>query len=121
MKKPCCATRRGALGYGVLALLRHRDRYGFELVRTLSDIDGMVISEGTIYPLLARLRRERLVTTCWRESETGPLRRYHRLTASGRSALADFADEWARFRDAVDMLLYEGARDDDARSDDSHG
>lgn len=97
--------RRGTLEYCVLALLRDGERYGFELVRTLSQADGMVTSEGTIYPLLTRLRRESLVTTSWRESDAGPPRRYYRLTEAGHAALADFTKEWSRFRDAVDTLL----------------
>lgn len=102
--------RRGALEYCVLALLQDEERYGFELVRRLSSVDGLVTSEGTIYPLLTRLRREALVTTSWRESETGPPRRYYRLTKSGRAALAAFIDDWARFRDGVDALLTSGGR-----------
>ena len=102
--------RRGTLEYCVLALLRERERYGFELVRTLSDTDGMVISEGTIYPLLNRLRSERLVTTFWQESESGPPRRYYRVTTAGLRALDAFSREWAHFRDAVDELLRRGER-----------
>jgi PadR family transcriptional regulator, regulatory protein PadR len=102
--------RRGALEYCVLALLRDEERYGFELVRRLSSVDGLVTSEGTIYPLLTRLRREELVTTFWRESETGPPRRYYRLTEGGRAALAAFSEEWARFRDGVDALLSTGGK-----------
>lgn len=97
--------RRGTLPYCVLALLRDGERYGFELVRALGEVDGMVASEGTIYPLLSRLRREGLVETTWRESHSGPPRRYYRLTDAGRRALDDFTDDWARFRDAVDHLL----------------
>jgi PadR family transcriptional regulator PadR len=89
----------------VLALLRDGERYGFDLVRALARVDGLVTSEGTIYPLLSRLRREQLVTTYWRESESGPPRRYYQLTDAGRAALAEFAAEWARFRDAVDAIL----------------
>ena len=99
--------RRGAVEYCVLALLRDGERYGFELVRKLAEVDGLVTSEGTIYPLLTRLRRDRLVTTFWRESESGPPRRYYELTAEGRDALSSFAGEWARFRDGVDALLYQ--------------
>jgi PadR family transcriptional regulator PadR len=103
--------RRGVLEYCVLALLSDGERYGFELVRTLSDVDGMVTSEGTIYPLLSRLRREALVTTTWRESESGPPRRYYVLTDAGRRSLAEFTGDWVRFRDAVDSLLpLEGTR-----------
>jgi PadR family transcriptional regulator PadR len=104
--------RRGAVEYCVLALLRDRERYGFELVRTLSGIDGLVTSEGTIYPLLTRLRKEQLVTTSWRESESGPPRRYYRITPAGETALATFSREWARFRNAVDVLLEQGEGDD---------
>jgi PadR family transcriptional regulator, regulatory protein PadR len=97
--------RRGALEYCVLALLRDDARYGVELIRRLSEVDGMVTSEGTIYPLLSRLRKAELVTTFWRESDAGPPRRYYQLTPAGRKALEDFADQWIRFRDAVDSLL----------------
>ena len=97
--------RRGALEYCVLALLKGGEKYGFELVRELSAVDGLVTSEGTIYPLLSRLRRDELVTTTWRESESGPPRRYYKLTKTGEAALADFTREWARFRSAVDAVL----------------
>jgi PadR family transcriptional regulator PadR len=89
----------------VLALLRDGERYGFELVRELSESAGLVTSEGTIYPLLTRLRKDQLVTTTWRESESGPPRRYYQLTEAGHAALATFAKEWARFRDSVDTIL----------------
>ena len=59
--------RRGALEFCVLALLREEERYGFEIVRTLSEADGLVTTEGTVYPLLARLRKEGVVETTWRE------------------------------------------------------
>lgn len=97
--------RRGTVEYCVLALLRDGERYGFELVRELAGIDGLVTSEGTIYPLLTRLRKDELVTTFWRESESGPPRRYYRLTDAGRKTLADFTKEWSRFRDSVDAVL----------------
>ncbi len=97
--------RRGTVEYCVLALLRDDERYGFDIVRVLSQADGLVVSEGTIYPLLSRLRRENLVATTWRESDAGPPRRYYRLTHAGRAALDDFTVEWVRFRDTVDALL----------------
>jgi len=104
--------RRGTLEYCVLALLQRGRQYGFELIRTLSESDGLLVSEGTIYPLLSRLRRDDLVTTSWQESEAGPPRRYYQLTSAGERALADFSDEWARFRDAVDELLTHGEGDE---------
>ena len=97
--------RRGLLPYCVLALLDERPRYGFELIRRLAAVDGMVTSEGTIYPLLSRLRREHLVDTTWSPSDSGPPRRYYSLTPAGRGALEAFAGEWARLRAAVDHFL----------------
>jgi len=97
--------RRGVLEHCVLAMLREQDRYAFDLVRELAQSDGLVTSEGTIYPLLARLRREGVVETEWVESLSGPPRRYYSLTKSGENALRAFTVEWIRFRDSVDALL----------------
>lgn len=108
---PVSQLRRGALEYCVLALLRQGERYAFDLVRALSEVDGLVTSEGTLYPLLSRLRRDEMVTTFWQESESGPPRRYYRLTDAGAAALRDFTRDWARFRDAVDTLLTQGEGD----------
>ena len=102
--------RRGVLEFCVLALLRDTERYGFEIVRALTEADGLVTTEGTLYPLLARLRREGVVETTWRESSSGPPRRYYRLTPAGHEALDAFTLEWARFRDSVDVLLDTGER-----------
>ena len=97
--------RRGTLQYCVLSLLADEERYGFDLVRGLAEMDGMVTSEGTIYPLLSRLRRDGLVESNWQESPSGPPRRYYRLTNAGRAALDAFRLEWRRFRDAVDHFV----------------
>lgn len=97
--------RRGVLEHCVLAVLSTEESYGFDIVRALADAGELVTSEGTIYPLLARLRRDQLVTTTWRESDAGPPRRYYRITDAGRRVLGAFVADWARFRDAVDALL----------------
>lgn len=102
--------RRGTLQYCVLSLLAKEERYGFDLVRGLAEVDGMVTSEGTIYPLLSRLRRDGLVESSWQESTEGPPRRYYRLTDAGRTALEGFKLEWRRFRDAVDHFVERNAR-----------
>ena len=100
--------RRGVLEFCVLALLRDGERYSYELVRALGDADGLVTTEGTLYPLLGRLRRDGVVETTWRESPSGPPSRFYRLSADGQAALAGFVIEWARFRDSVDTLLANG-------------
>jgi PadR family transcriptional regulator, regulatory protein PadR len=96
--------RRGVIEFCVLALLAEEERYGFELVQKLAE-DALVTTEGTLYPLLGRLRREGAVETTWRESPSGPPRRYYRLTPVGRKSLAAFVDEWSRFRGSVDAIL----------------
>jgi len=98
--------RRGVLEHCVLALLRSSgELYGFDLVRRLGEVDGMVTTEGTIYPLLSRLRRDGWVSTTWRESDAGPPRRYYAITPAGEHALAGFRAEWERFRSSVDALM----------------
>jgi PadR family transcriptional regulator, regulatory protein PadR len=99
--------RKGALEYCVLALLKDGERYGFELVRELSAAE-LVTSEGTIYPLLARLRQDGSVETSWKESTQGPPRRYYKLTTEGKASLDFFAAEWRRFCSAVDGILESG-------------
>ena len=97
--------RRGVLEFCVLALLRDRERYSFELVRALGEAGGLVTTEGTLYPLLGRLRRDGLVDSTSQASTAGPPRRYYRLTPAGHEALAAFAAEWTRFRTSVDTML----------------
>ncbi len=99
------SLRRGTLEFCVLALLHDRPRYGVELVRELGAAETLATSEGTLYPLLSRLRRSGWVRTSWQESPAGPPRRYYELTRDGRTALAHFRREWAAFRDAVDRIV----------------
>lgn len=96
--------RRGVAEYCVLAVLKGDEHYGFDLARKLAEL-RIVASEGTIYPLLARLRREGLVSTQWRESALGPPRRYYILTTAGDQVLQQFRERWRIFREIVDSLL----------------
>jgi PadR family transcriptional regulator PadR len=101
---PLTQLRRGVLEHCVLALLGDEQRYGYDLVAELSEA-GLLASEGTIYPLLSRLRKEQLVHTVWQESPTGPPRRYYSLTSHGRDALAAFRQSWKEFSGSVDQIL----------------
>ena len=98
------SLRRGTLEFCILALIEREDQYGTELVRTLGAEQHLVVSEGTLYPLLSRLRRSGWVMTVWRDSSSGPPRRYYTLSDSGRRALNHFRYEWTAFRDAVDRI-----------------
>jgi len=97
--------RKGVIEYCVLAMLRDKPCYGGELVQLMSNNDGLLVSEGTIYPLLSRMRAEGLVETEWQETAGGSPRRYYSLTRSGRQAVTDFHGEWLRFRATVDGIF----------------
>lgn len=97
--------RRGVLEYCILAMIDVEPLYGLEIARRLGEHDILLQSEGTLYPLLARLRRQGLVETSQVKSTSGPPRRYYALTAEGRSALATFRSTWSTFRSAVDSAM----------------
>lgn len=101
--------RKGVLPNVVLALIVGCPRYGLEIVRALRDA-GLVNSEGTVYPMLARLREDGLVTTEWREAAGGPPRRYYAATGDGREQLAAFRRTWSEFVGSVEGILKEAGR-----------
>jgi PadR family transcriptional regulator PadR len=102
--------RRGALEFCVLAMLSDQQLYGLDIARRLTGDGVLMSSEGTLYPLLSRLRKSGLVKTTWQESAEGPPRRYYALTQDGRDSLAAFNRTWPLFRDAVDAALDRGAQ-----------
>lgn len=81
-------VRKGILELCILNALEDRERYGYELVKTLAALPGFGVTEGTLYPLLSRLRAQGLVRTRLEESLEGPARKYYVLTPAGRSAVA---------------------------------
>ena len=93
----------------VLAVMREEEVYGVDLARRLVAV-GLLGSEGTLYPLLARLRASGEVTTRWEESAAGPPRRYYRLTETGRTSVDRFDTTWRTFSGAVDTILKETRR-----------
>jgi len=98
--------KKGVLELCVLVLLNKEDRYGYELVRKISD--QIAISEGTVYPLLRRLTKEGYFTTYLKESTEGPSRKYYQLTDLGREYLQKLLQEWDDFTLAVNQLIKEG-------------
>jgi len=97
--------RRGVLGPCVLALLELQPRFGLELVRELSAADGLLTSDGTVYPLLNRLRDAGLVTSEWRDNEGERARRYYSITPAGQQTLAVFRSDWDQFSATVGGVL----------------
>lgn len=79
--------RRGWIELCVLNALAQGERYGYDLVRSLAELPGLDVTEGTLYPLLSRLRLQGLVSARLEESREGPARKYYALTAAGRREL----------------------------------
>jgi len=98
--------RRGVLGPCVLALLDERPRFGLELVRDLAAAGGLLTSEGTVYPLLNRLRDAGLVTGEWHDEAGERARRYYFITGEGREQLKAFRADWTDFASTVESVLF---------------
>lgn len=97
-------VRRGILEYCVLLLISKRPSYGYELVTVLNRWEPLAITEGTLYPILRRLVKENYLESYWKESESGPPRKYYSLTADGRMLLETMSYEWRNIAEAVDQI-----------------
>jgi len=95
--------KKGTLELCVLSLLSKADMYGFELVGAISA--QIHISEGTIYPLMKRIKDEGYVTTYLRESQEGPPRKYYSITPSGRTTLETMEAEWRNLSAGINKIL----------------
>ena len=80
-------VRKGVIELCILRTLATRERYGYELVKDLSQVPGLGLTEGTLYPLMSRLRLAGLVNARLEESASGPARKYYSLTPDGRRTL----------------------------------
>jgi PadR family transcriptional regulator PadR len=102
--------KKGVLELCVLAMLFKKDCYGYELVNRISK--NIMIAEGTIYPLLKRLKDEGYVTTYLTESQEGPPRKYYKLTDLGVETKEQLEHEWKTFVYGVEKILKEGSNDE---------
>ena len=97
--------RKGCLEMAVLASLWHGRLYGLEILRVLERDSSLVLAEGTIYPILNRLRAEGLVRSQWVEAEAGHPRKYYELTPSGRDRATRMAETWTQFSAGLGYLI----------------
>lgn len=101
--------KKGVLELCVLVLTANKDRYGYELVQSISE--KIHIAEGTVYPLLRRLTQEGYFSTYLLESSEGPPRKYYRLTLKGLEYMRELVEEWKMFSDGVDQIILEGLKE----------
>ena len=97
--------RKGALEMAALASLWQGRLYGLEIIRFLESHSQLALAEGTIYPILNRLKAEGLLTSEWVEAEAGHPRKYYSLTDSGRLRLRRMAEAWVSFSSGLSRLL----------------
>jgi PadR family transcriptional regulator PadR len=97
--------RKGALEMAALACLWKGRLYGLEIIRFLESHSRLVLAEGTIYPILNRLKAEGMLTSEWVEAEAGHPRKYYSLTDAGRQRLRLMAEAWVSFSQGLTQLL----------------
>ncbi len=97
------AIRRGLLEFLVLKIISGDKVYAADILGALEETEFKT-QEGTLYPLLSRLRRESLLDYQWQESETGPPRKYYSLTAGGRKRLESLAQYWEDINKTIKNL-----------------
>ena len=95
--------RKGLLEFLILKIISADKVYVADMLKLLSTTE-FATQEGTLYPLLSKMRRENLVDYEWRESESGPPRKYYKLTAKGRSQLADLNQYWKLINTTISEL-----------------
>jgi len=96
--------RKGALELAVLNALNGDRLYGYDIVRLLRRHDGLMIGDGTVYPILSRLKADGLVRATIEDSPDGPPRKYYELTRVGREALNEMNHAWQSLVSSVEEL-----------------
>ena len=97
--------RKGAVEMAALASLWQGRLYGLEIIRFLESQSQLALAEGTIYPILNRLKAEGMLTSEWVEAEAGHPRKYYSLTDAGRQRLRQMAEAWTGFSVGLSRLL----------------
>lgn len=104
--------RKGVLEYCILSVLKQDDAYVAEILDTLKSAKLLVV-EGTIYPLLTRLKNAKLLSYRWEESTGGPPRKYYRLTEEGVLFLNELSETWSELNLAVTQITSKNNKNDE--------
>jgi len=96
--------RKGILELCILLILKKDSKYSFEILKTLKD-HHMLIVEGTLYPLLTRLKNSELLEYRWEESKNGPPRKYYNITKKGKEFLSELSISWNELSNSVNELV----------------
>lgn len=96
---------KGMLEGGILEIINKQETYAYEISEKLSKYGFGEISEGTIYPIILRLQKNEMISATLRHSNSGPKRKYYKLTSKGIDALMEFKNNWKELNEAVNKLL----------------
>jgi PadR family transcriptional regulator PadR len=96
--------RKGVLELCILSIVSQQDAYASDIIEKLKEAE-MIVVEGTLYPLLTRLKNEGLLSYRWEESTQGPPRKYYRITEEGQHVLDRMAQGWRELVDTVEKLI----------------
>lgn len=96
--------RKGILEYLILSIVAQGEAYSSDILETLKK-NKIIVVEGTMYPLLSRLKKEGLISYYWIESKSGPPRKYYKLTAHGQEMLNIMSSVWGDIKSAVDNII----------------
>ncbi|RDW21117.1 PadR family transcriptional regulator [Oceanobacillus arenosus] len=106
---------KGLLDGSLLALIAKGETYGYEIIEKLQEHEFAVVSEGSIYPVLMRLQKNKLVATELRKSPNGPKRKYYTITAEGETELRLFKEQWQQLSFGMNSILG-GGDEENAKS-----
>lgn len=96
--------RKGILEFCILSILKSEAKYASEILESLKKAEMLVV-EGTLYPLLTRLKNAELLEYHWEESNAGPPRKYYQITPAGTKMLSELSSSWQTLQNAVNTLL----------------
>ncbi len=103
IEKTKIQMRKGVLEYCILKILSFQEAYPSEILEILKNAD-LIVVEGTVYPLLSRLKNEGYLSYRWEESSGGPPRKYFKLTPEGKTFLKELENSWNNLKIAVDKI-----------------
>jgi PadR family transcriptional regulator PadR len=96
--------RKGVLELCILAIIAAQDAYASDIITKLKEA-RLIVVEGTLYPLLTRLKNDGLTVYRWEESKSGPPRKYHQITESGLATLSDLKADWQDLIGSVEKII----------------
>lgn len=96
--------RKGVLEFCILAILKKRDCYASDIIKTMKE-KNLIVVEGTLYPLLTRQKNAGLLSYRWEESTQGPPRKYYALTDKGKKYMAELENSWKELVDSVNSII----------------